>query len=72
MLLKAAEDYNIDLNASWMIGDGENDVLCGKNAGTHTALIQSNKEADDSTDELKYYGADLVGNNLFELVNRIL
>ena len=39
MLLKAAKDFNIDLEQSWMIGDGENDVLAGKNAGCHTALI---------------------------------
>lgn len=39
MLLQAAEDFNIDLSASWMIGDDERDVGAGKNAGCHTALI---------------------------------
>jgi D,D-heptose 1,7-bisphosphate phosphatase len=39
MLLKAAEDFNIDLNSSWMIGDGENDIKAGKAAGCKTALI---------------------------------
>lgn len=39
MLLKAAEDYNIDLASSWMIGDGENDVKAGIAAGCKTALI---------------------------------
>lgn len=39
MLLKAAEDFNIDLSQSWMIGDGENDVKAGKAAGCKTALI---------------------------------
>ncbi|MBQ6852337.1 MAG: HAD-IIIA family hydrolase [Oscillospiraceae bacterium] len=39
MLLKAAEDYNIDLKNSWMIGDGENDVKAGIAAGCKTALI---------------------------------
>ena len=39
MLLKAAEDLNIDLSQSWMIGDGENDVKAGKAAGCRTALI---------------------------------
>ena len=33
MLMKAAKDFNVDLEKSWMIGDGENDVLAGKNAG---------------------------------------
>ena len=39
MLLKAAEDYHIDLENSWMIGDGENDVQAGISAGCKTALI---------------------------------
>lgn len=29
MLLKAAEDFNIDLSQSWIVGDGENDITCG-------------------------------------------
>ena len=39
MLLKAALDFNIDLAQSWMIGDSENDVKAGQNAGCRTALI---------------------------------
>lgn len=39
LLLKAAKDFNIDLSQSWMIGDSENDVLAGRNAGCKTALI---------------------------------
>lgn len=44
MLLKAAQDYNIDLNESWMIGDSQNDILAGKNAGCKTALITQSFE----------------------------
>lgn len=33
MLIKAAEDFNIDLSGSWMVGDGENDYEAGKAAG---------------------------------------
>lgn len=39
MLLKVAEDFNIDLSQSWIIGDGENDVKVGKVAGCKTALL---------------------------------
>ena len=39
MLLQAAEDFNIDLSQSWMVGDGENDIKAGKAAGCKTALI---------------------------------
>ena len=47
MLLQAAKDYNIDLCRSWMVGDGENDVLAGRNAGCRTALIYD-AEAEES------------------------
>ena len=39
MLLKAAEDYNIDLSQSIMIGDGKNDMEAGKAAGCQTILV---------------------------------
>ncbi len=39
MLLKAAEDFHVDLSSSWIIGDGENDIKAGKAAGCQTALI---------------------------------
>ena len=49
MLLQAAEDFNIDLGQSWMIGDGENDVLAGKAAGCRTALLGEGKYGQDLT-----------------------
>ena len=39
MLYQAAADFNIDLAASWMIGDGENDIRAGQAAGVRTVLI---------------------------------
>jgi D-glycero-D-manno-heptose 1,7-bisphosphate phosphatase len=39
MLIMAADKYNIDLEESWMIGDGENDMQAGKNAGCKCAYI---------------------------------
>ncbi len=42
MLLRAAEDFNIDLSESYMIGDGDNDMLAGKNAGCHVMRIERN------------------------------
>ena len=47
MLMSAAEKYNIDLNASWMIGDAEMDVAAGINAGTQTALVHSRATKED-------------------------
>lgn len=39
LLLKAAEDMNINLSQSWMIGDGLTDVRAGKSAGCKTILL---------------------------------
>ena len=61
LLLKAAKDFNIDLSQSWMIGDSENDVLAGKNAGCKTALI-------GETD----YGQNLQVTSLLDFVKEIL
>lgn len=60
MLLDAAKKFNIDLNLSWMIGDGENDIAAGKKAGCKTALIGNEN-----------YGQDVSLNTLSEFV-RIL
>lgn len=42
MLRKAAEDFNIDLKQSYMIGDGEHDRGAGEAAGCHTKIIPTN------------------------------
>ena len=39
LLIKAAKDFNIDLENSWMIGDSIADIQAGKSAGCKTALI---------------------------------
>lgn len=61
MLKKAAEDYNIDLASSWMIGDGENDVKAGIAAGCKTALIG---EGD--------FGQNITVSSVAEFVEKIL
>ncbi|PWR76189.1 D-glycero-alpha-D-manno-heptose-1,7-bisphosphate 7-phosphatase [Methanospirillum stamsii] len=38
-LFQAAVDFSIDLNQSWMIGDRDTDIECGKRAGVKTILI---------------------------------
>lgn len=60
MLLKAAEDFNIDLSQSWMIGDGENDVKAGINAGCKTVLLSNGKEN---------YGQTVTVKSLFEFAD---
>jgi len=41
MLLKAAEDFNIDLSQSYMIGDSDLDKVAGKNAGCNAIKINT-------------------------------
>lgn len=45
MLLQAAEDWNIDLANSYMIGDSPRDIEAGTNAGVkESILIETNKD----------------------------
>lgn len=60
MLIEASHDFNIDLENSWMIGDGENDVMAGKNAGCRTVLIGEGA-----------YSQDMTAVSLLEAVNQI-
>jgi len=61
MILKAEKDFNIDLKASWMVGDGKNDVFAGKNAGCQTALIGKDE-----------FGQDRTVDSLLDFVNSVL
>ena len=58
MLLKAAVNFHIDMESSWMVGDSENDVKAGKAAGCKTALIGEGS-----------YGQDLTVHSLREFVS---
>ena len=60
MLLKAAEDFNIDLSESWMVGDGENDMKAGMNAECKTCLIGKGK-----------FGQDMAVESLLEFVTKV-
>lgn len=64
MILKAANDFNIDLAKSWVIGDNERDMIAGKTAGCRTILLNQNNE--------KNQYADLVFPDLLSAVNCIL
>jgi D-glycero-D-manno-heptose 1,7-bisphosphate phosphatase len=51
MLLDAARAHNIDLAASWMIGDSDIDVEAGRRAGCKTArLLDSDERANGNSD----------------------
>lgn len=66
MLLKAAEDFNIDLSQSYMVGDGENDIKAGKAAGCKTVLV-----IGEGTDQKKEsFNQDITCASLFEFVEK--
>ena len=43
LINKAANELEIDLKASWMVGDGLTDIQAGKSAGCRTILIGKEK-----------------------------
>jgi D-glycero-D-manno-heptose 1,7-bisphosphate phosphatase len=56
MLLDLADELTLDLRTSWMIGDAVSDVLAGRGAGCHTALLRGDPAGDE--DELHEDGPD--------------
>jgi D-glycero-D-manno-heptose 1,7-bisphosphate phosphatase len=50
MLLELAEEYDLDLGESYMVGDRSIDIEAGKNAGTKTIFIGSSAEAPPDVD----------------------
>ncbi len=49
MLLRAAKDFNINLEESWMVGDSESDIKAGRAAGCRTALVGGEDYGQDVT-----------------------
>ena len=57
LLKEAAGDMDIDLSNSWMIGDIENDVEEGKNAGCRTIFIKNGKSWTSGVGSVPLYEA---------------
>ena len=66
MLLKAAEDLDIDLGRSYMVGDRYSDLLAGRNAGVaKTVLVRTGEPVTGEAAA----ASDYVLNNLLELAD---
>ena len=52
MLLRAADDYHIDLAASWMVGDQKMDIQAGKNAGCRAVGVWGAQGEDGTFPDL--------------------
>ncbi len=46
MLLRAAQEHDLDLARSWLVGDILNDVQAGRRAGCRTVLIDNGNETE--------------------------
>jgi D-glycero-D-manno-heptose 1,7-bisphosphate phosphatase len=57
MLLEAAEELQIDLGASWMIGDTDSDIIAGEAAGCRTVLIENPGSAHKRTGGTRPYAS---------------
>jgi len=73
MLLQAAEDLDIDLEQSWMIGNSYSDITAGANAGCKTILISSSAKLPERKrgDARPDARPDKTAANLTEAVNII-
>jgi D-glycero-D-manno-heptose 1,7-bisphosphate phosphatase len=59
MLFEAASRWNIDLSASFMVGDKEIDVECGQNAGCQGILVRTGYGASLASSKAHYVASDL-------------
>jgi len=65
MLLTAAEEHQIDLKSSWMVGDAESDMEAGKSAGCRTLRIIETPSSQAT-------GADCFAQTLLDASGKIL
>ncbi len=68
MLFRAALEHEIDLSASWMIGDSEIDIQAGRSAGCRTVRIVRGGEGVRGGGG----GADLLAPSLLDAVRKVL
>ena len=75
MLQEAAEQLDISLRSSWMVGDSTRDVIAGQAAGCQTICIQTSEDQtqpDDETAEEREFQADVTVQNLVEAARAIM
>jgi D-glycero-D-manno-heptose 1,7-bisphosphate phosphatase len=76
LLLQAAKAHDLDLPASFFIGDRLSDIECGLNAGCRTVLLthakSSRKESSDQEDVIARQKAHYIANTLMEAAKWII
>jgi D-glycero-D-manno-heptose 1,7-bisphosphate phosphatase len=68
-LKKAEREYGINMKESWMIGDREADILCGRGAGVRTIMVKSEEQ---KTLAVQNITPDFSVNSLSEAVNLLI
>jgi len=72
MLLAAAADMDIDLSASWMVGDSPCDVEAGQRAGCRTIRVRSGATQGQGNGQIEDAQADYSVRNLVDAASIIL
>jgi D-glycero-D-manno-heptose 1,7-bisphosphate phosphatase len=72
MILKAAKEFNINVEKSFVIGDMMRDLECGKNAGTKNILVLTGK-GRETLNEIKTnsFQPDFIAHDLIDAVKYI-
>ena len=71
MVLEAAAEFQIDLAASFLVGDKASDIECGRRAGTRTILVRTGYGAALERDP-GFAAPDFVANDVPEAVRWLL
>lgn len=74
LITRAARDLDVDLNASWMVGDRYSDVELARNAGVKSAFVLSGYGRGEWEHQRSrwVHQPDLIAENLLEAVRRIV
>jgi D-glycero-D-manno-heptose 1,7-bisphosphate phosphatase len=69
MILRAAQEHNIDLSTSYFIGDKISDMEAGKAAGCHPILVLTGHGRDEV---VNYDDTCLVADDLYDAVSKYI
>ncbi|MHA1344155.1 MAG: D-glycero-beta-D-manno-heptose 1,7-bisphosphate 7-phosphatase [Promethearchaeota archaeon] len=70
MIFKARDEFNIDLQQSYMVGDTLKDIEAGKNAGCKTVLVLTGYGIEEKN-KIKKIKPDFIFKNLLEFAKNL-
>jgi D-glycero-D-manno-heptose 1,7-bisphosphate phosphatase len=74
LIRRAADEFDIDLAESWMVGDRYSDIELARNAGVNSAFVMSGYGRGEWEHQRQSWNhqPDLIANHLLEAVKRII